>query len=120
VANILLADDDAATRDFVRRTLEADGHKIAATQDGGDALDRVAAATAPFDLLISDINMPTVDGIALASRAVQAMPALRVLLISGFAEELTRGRDIAAVRIGHLAKPFTLDQLRDAVRAILR
>lgn len=119
MARILLADDDAAIRDFTRRALEADGHKVVDVADGSEALDRLTAEPGAFDLVISDVNMPVMDGATLATRAVAVNPKLRVLLISGYAAELVRSQNIAAARLGHLAKPFTLDQIREAVRKVL-
>lgn len=119
MARILLADDDAALRDFARRALEADGHKVVEVPDGSEALDRLTAEPGAFDLIVSDVNMPTVDGVTLANKAVAANPKLRVLLISGYASELVRSQNVAAARLGHLAKPFTLEQIREAVRKVL-
>ncbi len=69
MAQILLADDDAATRDLVKRALEGDGHTVTLTQDGTEALDQVKEGGLKFDLLVSDVDMPTIDGIALAEHA---------------------------------------------------
>lgn len=115
---ILLADDDVATLDLVRRALESDGHKVVTTQDGTEALEAITGA-APPDLLISDINMPGLDGITLAEKAVAAHPKLRILLMSGFSAELDRAKSIKASRLDILTKPFTLDQMRASVKALL-
>lgn len=118
MARILLADDDAAARDLVKRALETEGHEVAATQDGVEALERLGSG-APFDVLITDLHMPGLDGLVLAERAIAAVPSLAVVLMSGFTSELDRARGLKARRIGTLSKPFTLDQIRAAVRAIL-
>lgn len=119
MARILLADDDKATRDLVKRALEADGHEVELTQDGGEALERLAeAATAP-DILISDVHMPGIDGIEVARRAIETSPGLKLLLMSGFAEELERARALPTDSLAVLIKPFTLDQIRTAVRGLL-
>lgn len=117
MAAILLADDDAATRDFVRRALEGDGHRVVVAADGVEALEQVSAAA--FDLLVSDLDMPGLDGITLAGRATAAAPQLAVLLMSGFSGELTRSKDVGAARLAVLTKPFTLEQLRSTVRGLL-
>ena len=119
MAHILLADDDAATRDLVKRALEADGHKVQVTQDGSEALDRVKQSGAAFDLIVSDVEMPLMDGIALAERALPLQPRLRILLMSGFAEQLDRAKGMANPRVGVISKPFTLDQVRESVRKLL-
>ena len=97
MARILLADDDAATRDLVRRALEADGHKVTVTQDGSEALDRITGGEA-FDVLVSDVNMPGLDGLSLAERAANALPGIGVLLMSGFAEQLDKERAAGKLR----------------------
>jgi len=119
MARILLADDDAATRDMVKRALESDGHSVHVTQDGGEALERVKAEGASLDLLVSDVEMPMLDGIALAECAYALQPKLRVLLMSGFADQLERAKTLKCPQVGRLSKPFTLDQVRESVRKLL-
>ncbi|MGZ5918884.1 MAG: response regulator [Hyphomicrobium sp.] len=118
MARILLADDDAATRDLVKRALEGDGHTVQVTQDGSEALDRVKAAQ-PFDLLVSDVEMPLLDGVKLAERASTLQPGLRILLMSGFAEQLERAKTLKGPQVAVISKPFTLDQVRATVRKLL-
>jgi CheY-like chemotaxis protein len=119
MARILLADDDAATRDLVRRALEADGHSVAVTQDGSEALDHVEGSGAEiFDLLVTDVEMPMLDGIALAQRAL-LKPHMRVLLMSGFAEQLERAKSLSGAQVAVISKPFTLEDVRGKVRALL-
>ena len=119
MAQILLADDDAATRDLVRRALEADGHVVTVTQDGSEALEQVKDGGLKFDLLVSDVEMPVVDGVALAERALPLQPGIRVLLMSGFAEQLDRAKELIGPHVEVISKPFTLEQVREAVRKLL-
>ncbi len=119
MARILLAEDDQATRDLVKRALEADGHHVEVTQDGTEALEKLKSQSGAADVLVSDVHMPGIDGIRLASQAIEAQPKLRVLLMSGFTEELERAKAVKAARLGVLSKPFTLEQVRAAVRALL-
>ncbi len=119
MARILLADDDAATRDLVRRALEADGHSVRVTQDGNEALEQLQEGGLQFDLLVSDVEMPMLDGIALAEQAFPLQPGVRVLLMSGFADQLDRAKDLSGPHVAVLSKPFTLDQVREAVRKVL-
>lgn len=118
MTRILLADDDEATRDLVKRALESDGHSVVLAQDGAEALEALTAG-APFDLLVSDVHMPGLDGVDLAMRAVGASPGIKLLLMSGFAEELERANALKPGNLGTILKPFTLDQVRAAVRALL-
>ena len=119
MARILLADDDQATRDLVRRALEADGHQVELTHDGAEALDRLSAAPDLVDVLVSDVHMPVIDGIDLARRAAGCAPKVRLLLMSGFAEELDRAKRLDAPHLAVIMKPFTLEQIRSAVRKLL-
>lgn len=119
MARILLADDDATTRDMVKRALESDGHIVHVTQDGSEALERIKAAGATLDLLVSDVEMPMLDGIALAETAHELQPRLRILLMSGLSDQLERAKSLKGQQVGMLSKPFTLDQVRESVRKLL-
>jgi len=119
MARILLADDDAGTRDLVQRALVTDGHAVTLTQDGTEALEKLQQAPGSFDLLISDVQMPGLDGIALAGQALAAQPGLRVILMSGFADELDRAEPLKGRIARVLSKPVTLEQVRTAVKAAL-
>jgi two-component system, cell cycle response regulator CpdR len=118
MARILLADDDAATRDLVERALALDGHAVTSTADGAEALERLKTPGG-FDVLISDVQMPAIDGIALAEKGLAAHPKLRVILISGFADEIDRAKHLKRKVTRVLAKPMTLEGIRAAVRAAL-
>ncbi len=77
MARILIAEDDEPVRRFVKRALEMDGHEVEAEADGAAALERVAQEQGAFDLLLSDIRMPLMDGIALALSVGRDYPACR-------------------------------------------
>lgn len=118
MARVLLADDDRAMREFVQRALQADGHLVTLAEDGAEALQRVEAER--FDLLISDLDMPGLDGFALVSRVAGRQPQLRIILMSGHADELKRAEGLPPGRVATLPKPFTLEKIRQIVRAILQ
>ena len=118
MARILLADDDAATRDLVQRALGLDGHDVAVTQDGAEALEKLQAS-ARFDVLVTDVQMPGLDGVALIERSLALHPKLRVVLMSGFADEIGRATHLKAKIARIISKPFTLEQIRSAVKAAL-
>jgi DNA-binding NtrC family response regulator len=119
MARILLAEDDAATRDMAQRALAMDGHEVVATQDGAEALEKLQAAPAGIDLLITDVQMPGLDGVALVEKALAAAPKLRVILMSGFADELGRANHLKGRIARIITKPFTLEQIRAAAKAAL-
>lgn len=122
MARILLADDDQGALDFMRRALEIDGHTVTTVGDGNEALRQLG--TAAFDVLVSDVQMPGLDGIALAEKAFAQSPGLRVILISGFAEVLEKARGLKSGGgksggVRSLAKPFSIEQLRREIRELL-
>ena len=112
---ILLTEDDASVRAFVSRALELDGHKVETACDGLEAMDRLIARDGDYDLLVSDVKMPLMDGIALAHRAAGNWPDLPILLMTGFADQRERAEDLQKVIRDVLTKPFTLQQIRAAV-----
>ena len=119
MARILLADDDAATRELVQRALAMDGHDVVVTQDGAEALERLEAGGGRIDLLISDVQMPGVDGIDLVEKGLVASPGLRIILMSGFSGELTRAEHLKPKISRVISKPFTLEQMRAVVKGVL-
>jgi CheY-like chemotaxis protein len=118
MARILLADDDTGARDFARRALEMDGHAVVALQDGSEAYDRLKT-TDSFDVLVTDVNMPGLDGIELAQKALGMRPDIKLVLMSGFADVLERARGLESRGARLLAKPVPIDKLRAEVRAAL-
>jgi CheY-like chemotaxis protein len=90
MARILLADDDAATRDVIQRALTTDGHEVIITKDGAEALELLEGRNGRIDLLISDLQMSGLNGIELVEKGLKASPRLQVILISGFVSELNR------------------------------
>jgi two-component system cell cycle response regulator CpdR len=119
MARILLAEDDAATRDLVQRALGLEGHEVTVTQDGAEALEKLQAAPTRFDVLVTDVQMPGLDGIALVEKGLAVNARLRVVLMSGFAGELDRAAHLKASISRVITKPFTLEQIRSAVKAAL-
>ena len=110
---VLVAEDNPAVREFIVRALGGVGHEITATVDGQQALDRLN--TDSFDVLVTDIVMPNVDGIALALKATSLHPNLRIVMISGYAQERMRAHNIDALVHRIIAKPFSIDEICDAV-----
>jgi CheY-like chemotaxis protein len=113
MAKVLLAEDDGAVNAFVVRALGYRGHQVTSVGDGLAALDRLGAE--PFDLLLTDIVMPGLDGIALALKASKDWPGMRILLMTGFAAERQRAHNLEALIHKVVSKPFTLAEICDAV-----
>lgn len=112
---ILLTEDDESVRAFVSRALELDGHRVETACDGLEAMERLEARDGDFDLLVSDVKMPLMDGIALAHKAAGQWPGLPILLMTGFADQRERAEDLSKVIRDVLTKPFTLQEIRAAV-----
>jgi two-component system, cell cycle response regulator CpdR len=110
---ILVAEDNPAVREFIVRALQTLGHPIEAVADGQQALDIMARTK--FDVLVTDIVMPNVDGIALALKAVRVVPDLRIVMISGYAQERMRAHNMDALAHKIIAKPFSLEEICQAV-----
>jgi len=117
LASILLAEDDKAVREFVSRALRQDGHQVTAVSDGQQALN--ALQSGRYDMLLADIVMPQLDGIALALKAAKDYPHLPVLLMTGYAAERQRAHNLDALIQDVISKPFSLQEIRDAVRRML-
>jgi CheY-like chemotaxis protein len=118
MARILLADDDDAMLDLVGRALSSDGHEVVVAHDGQEALDKATGAATAFQIVVTDVQMPIVDGISLTEQLRSADPALRVVLMSGLASEMARAGRMAGPNVQFLQKPFTLEQIRAVVRRL--
>jgi two-component system, cell cycle response regulator CpdR len=120
MARILIAEDDEPVRGFVKRAMEMDGHSVVAEADGAAALERLTEARGAFDLILSDIRMPLMDGIALALSAGRDFPQVPILLMTGFADQRERAHDLDAIIEDVVTKPFSLAEIRAAVSKVLR
>ncbi len=119
MARILLAEDEEALRAFIARALAQDGHEVVATADGGEALDALTREQGRFDVLLTDIRMPVMDGIALALAAARDFPDLTILLMTGYADQRERAHGLDALIHDVIAKPFSLADIRAAVNGAL-
>src|SRR5690606_711544 len=113
MARILIAEDEVAVRTLLVRVFARDGHEVDSAADGAAALERLAAGS--FDLLLSDIQMPVMDGIALALAAKRDNPALRIVLMTGYAAQRERAQGLQALIHDIVQKPFTLAEIRAAL-----
>lgn len=115
MAKILLTEDDDAVRSFVARALEMDGHVVTLAEDGEEGFDQLQEHQGNFDLLLTDIKMPFMDGIALARSAAELYPDLKILFMTGFADQRERTGGLENIVIDVVSKPFTLREIKKAV-----
>lgn len=106
--NILVVDDDPDLRETIAELLEADGHRAVRATDGEHALDLLGGDPGKLDLVLLDLRMPGVDGWQVASRIGDAVPVVVITAESTIA--------MPPNAVGQLKKPFTVAELRAAVR----
>jgi two-component system, cell cycle response regulator CpdR len=111
MARILVAEDDPSVRAFVVSALTMKGHEVVAEEDGGLAAETADAEQGRFDLLLSDIKMPIMDGIALALDVAAKYPDIIIVLMTGFADQRERAHGLDALIYDVIVKPFTLADL---------
>jgi two-component system cell cycle response regulator CpdR len=109
MAQILLAEDDESLRKFLAQALVRAGHTVTDFGDGGDAYECLKGFT--FDLLLTDIVMPGMDGIELAKRAAEMNAALKIMFITGFAAVALHPSSNAPKQAKVLSKPFHLREI---------
>ena len=119
MAHILIAEDEEPVRMLVARALAEEGHFVVATADGAEALDRLQSEGGGFDLLLADIKMPMMDGIALALAVARDFPKLPILLMTGYADQRERVSGLEALICDVISKPFALAEIKFAVASAL-
>lgn len=119
MARILIAEDDENVRAFVTQALKLSGHDVTDVEDGGLALEILQEQAGAFDLLVSDIRMPVMDGIALALSCGAEFPGVTILLMTGFADQRERAHGLEALIYDVIAKPFSLADLQGKVEDAL-
>jgi two-component system, cell cycle response regulator CpdR len=119
MARILIAEDEEALAAMCARGLLTDGHDVAIARDGSEALDVLGRENGRFDLLLTDVRMPIMDGIALALAAARDFPDITILLMTGYADQRERAQGLDALIHDVIAKPFSLAALRAAVNEAL-
>jgi two-component system cell cycle sensor histidine kinase/response regulator CckA len=115
---ILLADDDPQIRAFLQAILTARNYLVDQATDGIDALDMLRKSGSAVDLLITDIKMPRMDGVALARAVGEMFPAMPVLFISGWAEPVD-APEWRHPRYAFLLKPFLPKVLMNCVEQLI-
>ncbi|PPD14066.1 MAG: response regulator [Methylobacterium sp.] len=119
MVRILLVDDDEAVRAPLARALVLDGHAVTEASDGAHALETFTEDEAGFDLLVSDIRMPVMDGIQLALAVAAKRPGFPIILMTGYAEQRERAKELEGLVDDVLIKPFPLGDFRRVVREVI-
>jgi two-component system, cell cycle response regulator CpdR len=114
---ILLAEDDRSMRKFLTLSLRRAGHEVQDFEDGEGALGALEREV--FDLLLTDIVMPGIDGIELARRGAELDPAMKIIFITGFAAVALASNTPTPAGSKILSKPFHLKDLVDEVERVM-
>jgi CheY-like chemotaxis protein len=114
---ILVAEDEVLVRNFVCLQLQREGYQVLAASDGLEALEVARAYTGAIEMLLTDVVMPRMDGLALVEQMRQERPGVRVLVMSGrlsgeFSEQNTR--------LPFIRKPFAAKDLRDKIKEVMK
>ena len=116
---ILIAEDEHMVRAVAERALSRKGYDVVAAENGEVALERLNAMDLPPDLLVTDVVMPVMDGPTLVAAARERYPDLKIIFMSGYAEEQLRS-SVEIDNAGFLAKPFSVAEITDLVRRTLK
>jgi CheY-like chemotaxis protein len=114
----MVADDEILVRMLLTRALTQGGHEVDSAPDGAAALKSLGTA-GPFDLLLTDIQMPTMDGIALALAAARDYPRMKIVLMTGYTDQRERANGLKNLMHEIVQKPFTLAQIRATLNKAL-
>src|SRR5260221_11101352 len=120
MARILVAEDEDPLRALVARAITDLGHTVVTAFDGADALDILTREHGSFDLLLTDIRMPLMDGIALALATARDYPNIVILLMTAYADQRERASNLDALIHDVILKPFTLAEIKTAVAGALK
>jgi hypothetical protein len=114
---ILVAEDEVLVRNFVCLQLQRDGYQVLAAADGVEALQVARAYTGTIHMLLTDVVMPRMDGLALASQMLEERPGTRILVMSG--RVVIEGQE-QTIDLPFIKKPFLAKALRDKVKEVLK
>ena len=119
MARILIAEDEEPVRTLLQRALAEDGHVVTLAVDGAEALDLLNEADGGFDLLLTDIQMPVMDGIALALAVARDHPTMPIVMMTGYADQRARAAGLDSLVLDVIAKPFSVAEIKFTVAAAL-
>ena len=118
-ATVLLVEDEDAVRVFGSRALTNNGYRVLEAEDGEQALDVINDFDDPIDLIITDVMMPGMDGHTLVKLVQEELPDIKVILMSGYAEDAIPGEIAEDGSINFLPKPFSLQELAGKVKEVM-
>ena len=116
---MLLVEDEDVVRIFAARALRNKGYNVLEANSGDAALAKVNEHQGAIDVLISDVVMPNMDGPTLAKKVRSTWPDMKIIFISGYAEDAFRRNLDRGAEINFLPKPFSLKQLAGKVKEVL-
>ena len=116
---ILLVEDDHAVRRVAERALTRDGFQVLSAEGGVEALELTSEHPGTIDLLLTDIMMPVMNGVEVAAKVVELRPDIRVLYMSGYADQELVRRGLLDPETHFLQKPFAPQELCGRVKEIL-
>ena len=112
---VLIAEDDEPIRAMIARALLENGHDVVTANNGAAALEILARERGRFDLLLTDITMPVMDGVALALATGRDYPDVTILLMTGYADQRERAHGLDALIHDVITKPLSVATIRSAV-----
>ena len=112
--NILVVEDEPVSLECISHFLRKQGYAVREARDGAEAIELID--NSQFDLVLSDIRMPRVDGVALATNILSRVPTIPIILMTAVPFELTRS---LGYNVPCLSKPILLDELRTSVQTAL-
>ncbi len=115
---ILMAEDEVGVRMFAARALGKKGYNVTVCEEGMSALAKVKNGE-KFDLLLTDMSMPGMTGTELAVEVKKILPDIKIIIMSGFSEDIAKGAIADEAEINFLAKPFNLQQITSMVKKII-
>jgi CheY-like chemotaxis protein len=116
---VLVVEDEADVRNLLRRVLQARGYTILEARDGLEAIEVALQYSGRIDLLITDLVMPRMSGRELAASLAQARPEMRILLMSGYSDEVMMRQGMLQATFAFVQKPFSPINLARKVREVL-
>ncbi|UVK40293.1 response regulator [Mesorhizobium sp. AR10] len=119
MAKLLIVEDDESVRTLAARAFERAGHSVDIAADGAQGLALIRVALGGYDLVVSDIRMPEMDGIEMAKAAAAQFPAMKIMLMTGYADQRERAEELNGVILDVVQKPFTLAEIRARVERAL-